>query len=325
MEDNNSVKPIKVRDTAIDFVKFLAVFLVLNSHMGECYPKYQFFATGGAIGDSLFFFISGFTLFLGRGGGRFDEWYKRRIKRIYPSLVAVAIIGALLFGRNDSFLDVIIAKRYWFVQCIFVLYPFLFLVKKYVSRQLLLLGILTILAMVIYPFVHEGDNLFWGEGYYRWPVYLLFMLLGAIMGMERERIRKMNFWLAVLLTLFCVALWYGIVYFWGKSAFHIISIFPMMGVAVFTYCVGRSKLIENLLHSRRIGAFLISIGALCLESYLIQTMIITDKWNNIFPFNIPVIMIFVLIAAYFAKLLANLIIQTFDSQPLNWEGVLRIY
>lgn len=58
----------KKRDTAIDFVKFLALFLVLNSHMGECYPKWQFLATGGAIGDALFFFASGFTLFLGSGG-----------------------------------------------------------------------------------------------------------------------------------------------------------------------------------------------------------------------------------------------------------------
>ena len=60
----------KKRDTAIDFVKFLALFLLLNSHMGECYPKWQFLATGGAIGDALFFFASGFTLFLGSGGGQ---------------------------------------------------------------------------------------------------------------------------------------------------------------------------------------------------------------------------------------------------------------
>lgn len=70
MTDKNILKLSKPRDTAIDFVKFLALFLVLNSHMGECYPKYQFLATGGAIGDALFFFASGFTLFLGSGGGQ---------------------------------------------------------------------------------------------------------------------------------------------------------------------------------------------------------------------------------------------------------------
>lgn len=315
----------KQRDTAIDFVKFTALFLVLNSHMGECYPKYQFLATGGAIGDSLFFFISGFTLFLGSGGGRFDEWYKRRIKRIYPSIIAVAILGATVFGRNDSFFDVIIAKRYWFIQCIFVIYPFLFLAKKYVTKQTLLLGILTIFAMAIFPFVREGEFLFWGAGYYRWGVYLVFMLLGAIIGKERERIRQMSLWFALLMALGCVAAWYGIVYVFGKSALHIISVLPMMGVAVFTYCIGRSKPIEKLMHSNGIGTIIISIGALCLESYLVQRLIITDIWNNIFPLNIPVIMGLVLIAAYAAKMLANLITQVFDSQPLNWKTIIRIH
>ena len=50
-------------------------------------PKYEMFATGGTIGDALFMFCSGYTLFLGRID-RFDNWYKRRINRIYPSVFA---------------------------------------------------------------------------------------------------------------------------------------------------------------------------------------------------------------------------------------------
>jgi len=315
----------KKRDTAIDFVKFLALFLVLNSHMGECYPQWQFLATGGAIGDSLFFFASGFTLFLGSGGGRFDEWYKRRIKRIYPSVIAVALIGAFVFGINDSFYEVVIAKRYWFVQCIFVLYPLLFLAKKYFSKHILLLGVLTVLIIAVFPFVFKGDYIFWGGGYYRWAVYLLFMLLGAIMGKQRENIKQFNIWLSIILTVTCMALWYGIVYLFEKSILQIISIIPMIGVAFFTYCIGKSKPIDRLMHTNVLGNIIISIGALCLESYLIQKMIITDSWNGLFPLNIPIIMILVLIAAYVAKVLSNLIGQIFDSQPLNWKSVVRIY
>ena len=89
--DNNQVLKSTVRNTGIDWLKVLAVFLVMNSHMQICYPKYGFLASGGAIGDALFFFASGFTLFLGRTM-RFDNWYKRRINRIYPSIIATAII-----------------------------------------------------------------------------------------------------------------------------------------------------------------------------------------------------------------------------------------
>ena len=317
-------KVSRQRDTAIDFVKFIAVFLVLNSHMGVCYPKYQFLATGGAIGDALFFFVSGFTLFLGSENIRFDEWYKRRIKRIYPSILAVAVIGSFIFGKTVSFGDIIIAKQYWFVQCIFVLYPLLFLAKKYVSKHVILLIALTVIIMSIFPFVHSGEKLFWGYGYYRWAVYLLFMLLGAIIGKNRLKIRTLNIWLVISLTLLNVICWYGIVYLFGKSALHVISILPMMGVAFFTYCIGRSRPLERLLRSKA-GVVIISIGSLCLESYLIQRMIITSDWNNLFPWNIPIIMVLVLIASYIAKLFANLIAQVFDSRPLDWRGLFRLY
>lgn len=81
---------VKERNIAIDVLKFIAAILITNSHMGILYGKYNELATGGAIGDVLFFFCSGFTLFLSRGV-RFDNWYKRRINRIYPTIFAWAI------------------------------------------------------------------------------------------------------------------------------------------------------------------------------------------------------------------------------------------
>ena len=52
------------RNLSIDMLKFLAVFLITNSHMDKLYGEYSMLATGGAIGDVLFFFCSGYTLFL---------------------------------------------------------------------------------------------------------------------------------------------------------------------------------------------------------------------------------------------------------------------
>lgn len=65
---------MKERNIGIDILKFFAALLITNSHMELLYGKYSILATGGAIGDVLFFFCSGFTLFLGRMG-RFDNWY----------------------------------------------------------------------------------------------------------------------------------------------------------------------------------------------------------------------------------------------------------
>ena len=119
---------IHIRNLGIDWLKVLAVLLVMNSHMGMCYPKYGFLSSGGAIGDALFFFVSGFTLFLGRQM-RFDNWYKRRISRIYPSIIATAIIVWAIWGNTDTIGEILLGKRYWFIGCILVYYVLLYPIK----------------------------------------------------------------------------------------------------------------------------------------------------------------------------------------------------
>lgn len=90
---------MKDRDYSIDILKFLAVFLIINSHMDALYVKYGMLATGGAIGDVLFLFASGYTLLLSKRNLSFDNWYKRRISRIYPSVFVCTVMGALFSLR----------------------------------------------------------------------------------------------------------------------------------------------------------------------------------------------------------------------------------
>ena len=312
------------RDTAIDFVKIIALFLVLNSHMGICYENYSFLATGGGIGDALFFFISGFTLFLG-DKMRFIDWYKRRLSRIYPSLFAVAIIGALMFKQNDSFMNVVTAKRFWFIQCILVLYPFLYVVKNYVPKRQGLLCVLTVITISIFPFIYGGNGLLYSDGYYRWVVFFLFMLLGALVGVNRARIKSISIWLALLLTVLCTIAWYGSIMLLKDSWAHVFSIIPLLGTAYFVYCIGRSAPVERLFRSKIIGPVLISVGALCLESYLTQKLIITDRLNELFPWNIPIIVILVLLVSILAKVLAIMIRQVFSPASFEWQKLVKWY
>lgn len=86
---------MKERDFAVDIVKFIAVFLIINSHADMMYPKMSILATGGAIGDCLFLFVSGYTLFLG-GMKSFGSYYKRRIGRIYPSVFMALVFTHLV-------------------------------------------------------------------------------------------------------------------------------------------------------------------------------------------------------------------------------------
>ena len=79
------MEKLKKRDYSIDILKFFAVFLIINSHMDICYPRFSILATGGAIGDCLFLFASGYTLFW-KQPTRFDN-QGRRIKLRCPPKV----------------------------------------------------------------------------------------------------------------------------------------------------------------------------------------------------------------------------------------------
>lgn len=67
----------------IDYTKLLAMMLVFNSHMDKLYPVPQL-ASGGALGNVLFFLVCGYTWKSGvtYKSTTFSKWYGSKIKRI---------------------------------------------------------------------------------------------------------------------------------------------------------------------------------------------------------------------------------------------------
>ena len=124
----------KGKDLSLELLKFVAMILIINVHSYMMYPpKYEMFATGGTIGDALFMFCSGYTLFLGRID-RFDNWYKRRINRIYPSVFAWAIFSFYCFADDMNIGQIVGGASRWFIPCIMMYYVLLYFVRKYLMR-----------------------------------------------------------------------------------------------------------------------------------------------------------------------------------------------
>lgn len=126
------LKNIILWDKGIIFLKFIAAFFITYSHIGILFPKYGGLVTGGAIGDGLFFFCSGYTLFLGRQD-RFIDWYKRRINRIYPTIIVWALLSSVLlrWGVGDHrcyyYTALLVYTMYYDLLCHFLLYTQVFL------------------------------------------------------------------------------------------------------------------------------------------------------------------------------------------------------
>lgn len=309
---------VKKRNVAIDFVKVIATLLVLNSHMGICYGEYSALATGGGLGDALFFFVSGFTLFLGKKVN-FVDWYKRRLGRIYPTVIAVALVSCLIFGNQENFIQVMSAENYWFLQCILICYILMYPIVRYDLSIKVCLSIFVVIFIIAYFFFYQLDGqLFYGvNNTFRWLVYFCIMLLGGAVCKDAKRIRENKF--PLLWMLLCVVAWYAVNYMANGSWLQLVSVIPLAGFCIFTYQLGRLPLIEKCFSNRIVGNILYIIGNLCLESYLIQKLIFTDALNHLFPLNIPIIMFAVLLAAYILHMLSETISQIFDSKPFDWK------
>lgn len=321
------------RDISIDILKFFAVFLIINSHMDSCYPpKYSILATGGAIGDVLFLFASGFTLFMGRLDN-FPNWYKRRINRIFPSVFVCAMIFTLITWKNSVSIE-----RLWggqFVIAIMIYYVILYFIRKFcINRIPMILCIVGIISLLVYifffPYKYETSSkgMYGISTLYRWIPYFGFMLLGAWMGLRRDKLKSRHL---IDSSLFVVSLllFYGIQLAAKRYTFvapyQIVTLLPLMGIVFYFYKLCNTKCLERLYYNRYCHPIIMTISGLCLESYLIQFAIITDKFNLIFPANIPLIMLTVLIVSYICKVLSRFFSQTFRDEAYDWKELVKAY
>lgn len=309
------------RDVSLDFIRVLATLLVLNSHMDMCYSSCSYLATGGAMGDAFFFFISGYGLFLSSKKINFVDWYKKRLGRIYPTVLAMGLLACLVFRQENSFMEIMMVERYWFLKCILVSYLFIYPIWRYqlTLRVVIPLSIL-VMFVAFYLFYDFGSSNFYGEDcFFRWILFFTIILIGGATCLMSNRLQYRHWnWVALFA---CITIWYGMSFF-VKGDLYVFSYFPLVGVCVFTYLVGKSPWIEKCFSHKILGNILFVIGGLCLESYLIQWFIITDKMNYLFPLNIPIIVMLVLISAYMLRIFSEMIRQIFSLEPFSWKRLL---
>lgn len=321
------------RNTAIDLIRFIAALLITNSHMDILYPeRFGFLATGGAIGDALFFFCSGFTLFLKPIGGikDFPNWYKRRINRIYPTVFAVAIIGCLFFGSHKDIVSIIIHSG-WFVTYIMIYYVIIYFIGAYCKNKMIYITCLIAIATTVwYFFVYDSPGFSMyslGTSSICLLFFFIFMLMGAQMGVETQKNTSKSI-LDIILLFVSVLVYYALIIFGGKnnpSVLPLLSIIPLVTMVYYLYKVGMSKWIQKLYNNRIVVFIVRFVGSLCLEIYLVQRYVFTDKLNRYFPLNIVLVFLGVILLAYLTRCLARFLSQTFKDEPYQWKDIVKMY
>ena len=87
----------------------------------------------------------------------------------------------------------------------------------------------------------------------------------------------------------------------------------------------QQKLLTQAYHHHLTGPIIRFISGLCLEIYLVQYNLFTDKLNNIFPLNLLVIFSTILVTAYLLRCLSRIWSQTFKDGDYDWRDVTKLY
>lgn len=128
---------MQTRIYSLDFLKVLATIFITNSHFIPLYEDVSpSLATFGVHGNALFFFVSGYLLMMGleKKHESFDNWFKKRIQRLWPAVFIWAIIASMLYCDELSWQKILLAPKYWFLQAIVIYFFIFYFVGNWMAR-----------------------------------------------------------------------------------------------------------------------------------------------------------------------------------------------
>lgn len=219
-------------------------------------------------------------------------------------------------------------------MAIMIYYILLYYIREYAREKVpMILGVVAIVSIMVYvlwfPYKYEvsSKGLYGVTSYYRWIPYFGAMLLGAYIGMKRKELNYHPL-LDLLKLLACLGIFYGI-QFCAKvyrpiAPLQIVTLLPLMGIVVYFYKCCNAKWLANLYQSKIGNWIIMFVGGLCLESYLIQFSLFTDKMNGIWPLNLVVIVFSILGCSYIVRCIARWFAQTFRTEDYEWKKVFSL-
>lgn len=325
----------------IVYLKSLATILITNSHFDRIYPVAAL-SIGGSIGNSLFFWASGYCLAnineeKGVLGG--CSWYAHRLWRIYvPCVVAVLIntVYRYVIGVATPNVMEIVGNilnptvGIWFVQAILILYIFYYFTivaikKEWVGyRQVfILIGMIYIISYIFC--VDKSYISIENNGLFKWAYYFIIMIMGSCCRMKKRK-KNLNNGLVALFCCFLLIFFYLIQF--------IIKIFPVLlpiqiiiHIEEMIFIYSLTYLFENLetIFVKIKSVSVVSnvanaLAKVTLEIYLVQMVVINLCANYLtFPisFVCAVVGIYLYAAGvdYIAKRL-----RTWIEHNIFWKG-----
>ena len=296
--------------TELSTLRFLAIILIVNSHLTLFY-KYEYLATGGAFGNSLFFFISGICLSISLNKNRipFFHWLKIRYLRIYPKLLFIVIffisIGFFKINSMQEFLlKILFPLEFWFLPVLMFFYILIYSMIIYFNDFLIKLSLIFILIFYCigyYFFIDKNSYNIENVILFKSVFYFFVMIMGVFIY------RKYNFFnfnpiFSLLVFIFSFTSYYFIKFIMLKYEIYYLQFFEhililLMVLSLFSFLKNKKVLIIQEI--KFINYLILFISSLSLEIYLVHVYFAKFPLS-FFPINLILFIIFV---SFFAFLL----------------------
>ncbi len=285
------------RDCWITVSRALAAVIITNAHYKGVYPI-PALAAGGLLGDVLFFAVSGYCLANIRQS--FHKWYKRRILRIYPSIVLTCLLFISIgFYKPSGLLDVVNLSIYptncHFVASIMILYIVFFFVMtqpRTPSNIILIMSSVAIAFFVYYAGFYDKST-YRIDNVRMWPIRVLFfeaMLMGAYFKRERNRLLNQRDWRYLVIAPFILISYLAskllfVKYEW-LSPYQLANWVALLATlyTILRIMIGLEDRIQAL--PRVVLAGTAFVASITLEIYIVQYELIPRLANKAtFPLN----------------------------------------
>ena len=279
---------MKYSDT--QFLRALGILIIINSHLDNYYPIPQI-ATGGAIGNSIFFFLSAFGLYLSQQKNKisFSQWFTNRISRIYPSLWLVLIFilmpleiinGTLSIAETTSFIGNFFNPPYWFLQALLVYYLITYVLLKNNNHKNIVCALIILSVIYFICYFSWVDLTKWSVEKSPFDLihYLMIFIFGIFIATQNEKITYTGYSNYLMLAFIIMAV-YAHKFLMSKGhylEFQFIQQIAMYPIVVYLLKISRSPFIVSGLMKSKIMA----PAARFLSNHTLEIYIIHETINN---------------------------------------------
>lgn len=315
----------------IVMLRAIVCLLITNSHQENIYPI-RILASGGLLGDVIFFAISGYLLYSLKQQ-HFGPWYAKRLRRVYPAVWLTAgtfivskIYGSISFRRFCELM--FYPTHYHFVASILVLYILFFFLMKFINRdpgqRVRRMGYIALAAAAVYfvAFYTVFDR-----SYYHiddvnskmiWPLFLLSMMIGAYFRIHEEKFLNKGGFLPWLACAGCAVLYFGTKLCASRGIIppsvqwiNQVTLLMLL-VCIFRCFIGIEKVIVKI--PSAVKAPFEFIASIAFELYLAQAVIIPtfNPGKELFPYNLLVTLSITLLCAWLVHSAVEIILQLTD-------------